>query len=55
MTAQQSIELSIRAARLIKTVAALIGEKDAVVASLVVNECIAELRQLAEFTAKLKP
>ena len=54
MTSQQSIELTIRTATLIKSVSKLIGVHDAVVASLIVNECIDQFKQLAEFTLKLK-
>lgn len=55
MTPTQKIELSLRAANLIKSVAGLIGVRDEVLASLIVNEVIGELKELADFTVKLKP
>lgn len=55
MTPTQSIELTIRAAQLIKAVSGLIGVKDEVIASFIVNEAIGSLKELADFTVKLKP
>lgn len=54
MTPAQSIETTVRAARLMKVLAGLVGVKDEIVASLVVSQAIDELHELAEFTQKLK-
>ena len=55
MTTAQSIELSIRAAAVVRHATRLIGVRDAVLASAIVNECASELKRLADFVAKLKP
>lgn len=55
LTAAQAIELTVRAANLIKTVSGLIGAHDPLLASLVINEAIGELKPLAEFIMKCKP
>ncbi len=54
LTPTQSVELTVRAAKLIKTVSGLIGAHDLLLASLIVNETISELKQLADFTMKCK-
>jgi hypothetical protein len=54
MTPQQHIEMTIRVAKLIKSLSRLIRVRDEVLASLMVNECIGEFKDLADFTVKLK-
>ncbi len=49
MDSKQTLELTIRAANLIKQVATLIGMRDERVASMVVNQLAGEVLELSNF------